>query len=308
MKVNCEVFISYSSKEKEMADLVRETLENNGLSCWMAPESIPASSGYAAEITEAISNCKVVVLILSYPSMESKWVTKEVDFAICENKPIIPFHIDDSKLNKTFQLYLNNVQHIDAYKRVKMALGDLLENVNALVGTKKSSNTRIHLKPMYREPIHNFSGRDEELALVEEKFNNHNIVTLSGIGGIGKSEIAKAYAVKSYKEKVHETVTYVDYNETIKKTIAHLDFSGFDEVSFLESLQNKDDIDSIEDALFHKKLGWLETTNNKTLLIIDGLDNYNDPDLDVINRLSMHVLITTRCHFSEWAVVKVRKI
>ena len=146
MKVNCEVFISYSSKEKEMADLVRETLENNGISCWMAPESIPASSGYAAEITEAISNCKVVVLILSYPSMESKWVTKEVDFAICENKPIIPFHIDDSKLNKTFQLYLNNVQHIDAYKRVKMALGDLLENVNALVGTNKSSNTRIHLK------------------------------------------------------------------------------------------------------------------------------------------------------------------
>ena len=44
MKVNCEVFISYSSKEKEMADLVRETLDNNGLSCWMAPESIPASS------------------------------------------------------------------------------------------------------------------------------------------------------------------------------------------------------------------------------------------------------------------------
>ena len=309
MKVNCEVFISYSSKEKEIADLVRETLENNGISCWMAPESIPASSGYAAEITEAISNCKVVVLILSYPSMESKWVTKEVDFAICENKPIIPFHIDDSKLNKTFQLYLNNVQHIDAYKRVKMALGDLLENVNALVGKEKSNNTsKIYLKPMYREPIHNFSGRDEELSLVEEKFNNHNIVTLSGIGGIGKSEIAKAYAVKSYKEKIHEIITYVDYNETIKKTIAHLEFSGFDEVSFLESLQNKDDLQSIEEALFHKKLSWLETTNNKTLLIIDGLDNYNDPDLDILNRLSMHVLITTRCHFSEWAVVKVRKI
>ena len=308
MKINCEVFISYSSKEKEMADLVRETLENNGISCWMAPESIPASSGYAAEITEAISNCKVVVLMLSYPSMESKWVTKEVDFAICENKPIIPFHIDDSKLNKTFQLYLNNVQHINAYKRVKMALGDLLENVNALVGKEKTSSGRIHLKPSYREPIHNFSGRDEELALVEEKFKNHNIVTLSGIGGIGKSEIAKAYAVKSYKEKVHDMVTYVDYNETLKKTIAHLEFSGFDEVSFLESLQNKDDIESIEDALYLKKLDWLETTNDKTLLIIDGLDNYNDPDLDILNRLSMHVLITTRCHFSEWAVVKVRKI
>lgn len=308
MNINCEVFISYSSKEKEIADLVRETLENNGVSCWMAPESIPASSGYASEITEAISNCKVVVLILSHPSMESKWVTKEIDFAICENKPIIPFHIDDSKLNKTFQLYLNNVQHIDAYKRINMALTDLLSNVNALIGDKKSVDSRIHLKPMYREPIHNFSGRNEELLLVEEKFKDHNIVTLSGIGGIGKSEIAKAYAVKSYKDNIHEIVTYVDYNESLRKTIAYLDFSGFDEVSFLESLQNKDDVSSIEDTLFKKKLGFLETTNSKTLLIIDGLDDYNDPDLDVLNRLSMHVLITTRCHFQEWAIVKVKKI
>ena len=67
----------------------------------------------------------------------------------------------------------NVIQRIRAAKigklnAAKMALGDLLENVNALVGTNKSSNTRIHLKPMYREPIHNFSGRDEELSLVEE--------------------------------------------------------------------------------------------------------------------------------------------
>ena len=294
MSINCEVFISYSSKEKEIASLVRETLENNGITCWMAPESIPASSGYASEITEAICNAKVVVLILSFPSMESKWVTKEVDFAICENKPIIPFHIDDSKLNKTFQLYLNNVQHIDAYKRIKQALGDLLDNVVALVGEKKEDSSRIYLKPMYREPIFNFRGRDNELNEIEESFKSHNVVTLSGIGGIGKSEIAKAYAVKSFKENIYEIVSYIDYKESLRKTISQLDFSNFDEASFLESLQTRNDITSIEDELFKKKLDWLETHNKKALLIIDGMDNYDDPDLDILTHLAIHVLVVTR--------------
>ena len=308
MSINCEVFISYSSKEKEIASLVRETLENNGITCWMAPESIPASSGYASEITEAICNAKVVVLILSSPSMESKWVTKEVDFAICENKPIIPFHIDDSKLNKTFQLYLNNVQHIDAYKRIKQALGDLLDNVVALVGEKKEDSSRIYLKPMYREPIFNFRGRDNELNEIEESFKTHNVVTLSGIGGIGKSEIAKAYAVKSFKENIYEIVSYIDYKESLRKTISQLDFSNFDEASFLESLQTRNDITSIEDELFKKKLDWLETHNKKALLIIDGMDNYDDPDLDILTHLAIHVLVTTRCHFSHLQTVKVNPI
>ena len=308
MSINCEIFISYSSKEKEIASLVRETLENNGITCWMAPESIPASSGYAAEITEAIANAKVVVLILSYPSMESKWVAKEVDFAICENKPIIPFRIDDSKLNRTFQLYLNNVQHIDAYKRIKMALGDLLDNVTALIGAKKEDSSRIYLKPAYREPIYNFMGRDRELEDISAAFDGHTVVALSGMGGIGKSEVAKAYAVKAYKDGLYEIVSYADYKGTLKKTISQLDFANFDEATFLESLQTRTDITSIEDELYKKKVGWLETHSKKALLIIDGMDNYDDPDLGVLSRISIDVLMTTRCHFSDLKTVRINPV
>jgi len=308
MAINCEIFISYSSKEKEVASLVRETLENNGITCWMAPESIPASSGYASEITEAIANAKVVVLILSQPSMDSRWVAKEVDFAICENKPIIPFHIDDSKLNRTFQLYLNNVQHIDAYKRIKLALGDLLDNVTALIGAKKDDAARIYLKPCYREPIYNFMGRDRELAEIKEGFRTHSVVALTGMGGIGKSEIAKAYAVKAYKEDTYEIVSYVDYKGSLKKTISQLDFSNFDEASFLESLQTRSDVTSIEDELYRKKRDWLETHSKRALLIIDGMDNFDDPDLSVLNTIAVDVLMTTRCHFAHLATVRVNPI
>ena len=308
MSINCEIFISYSSKEKDIASLVRETLENNGITCWMAPESIPASSGYAAEITEAIANAKVVVLVLSSPSMESRWVAKEVDFAICENKPIIPFHIDDSKLTRTFQLYLNNVQHNDAYRRIKLALGDLLDNVTALIGKKTEDAARIHLKPSYREPNGSFCGREAELSELTEAFRDHGVVALSGIGGIGKSEIAKAYACRAYREARYEIVSYADYKGSLRATVAQLDFSNFDEASFLEGLAEREDVTSIEEELFKKKRDWLETHTRSALLIIDGMDDLDDPDLPLLSTLSVNVLLTTRCHFGDIRTVRVSPI
>lgn len=44
------VFISYKSEQKEIALKIKDILEENGISCWMAPESIPVGSNYAAEI------------------------------------------------------------------------------------------------------------------------------------------------------------------------------------------------------------------------------------------------------------------
>lgn len=65
------VFISYSSKEIEIANQTKLVLENNGIPCWMAPQSIPAGSDYAAEIHSAITDCCAVVLFLSKTSQES---------------------------------------------------------------------------------------------------------------------------------------------------------------------------------------------------------------------------------------------
>ena len=59
-----EVFISYSSKDFERVNRIKEILETNGISCWMAPQCIPAGSNYAREIPAAIKNCKVFLTAL----------------------------------------------------------------------------------------------------------------------------------------------------------------------------------------------------------------------------------------------------
>ena len=79
------VFISYKTEEFDDANWVRATLENNGISCWMAPMCIPGGSSYAVEIPNAIKQCTVFVLILSEKSQLSKWVPRELDQAINED-------------------------------------------------------------------------------------------------------------------------------------------------------------------------------------------------------------------------------
>ena len=77
-----EVFISYSSQDSTSAETVRDVLESNGLSCWMAPRDIPGGSDYTKEIPVAIRECTVFVLILSQHAQDSQWVLKELSSAV----------------------------------------------------------------------------------------------------------------------------------------------------------------------------------------------------------------------------------
>ena len=95
-----DIFISYKSEEYPEASWVKSVLEENGLSCWMAPMSIPGGSSYAEEIEDAIENCRVYVLILSQKAQESKWVQKELDMALNREKVILPFMIENCRLQK----------------------------------------------------------------------------------------------------------------------------------------------------------------------------------------------------------------
>lgn len=112
-----EVFISYKAEEYEEARFVKTTLETNGISCWMAPESIRGGSCYAAEIPGAIRTSKVFVLILSEKCQLSKWVPRELDQAINEGKTILPFMLENCELKDDFNFYLSNVQRYAAYEK-----------------------------------------------------------------------------------------------------------------------------------------------------------------------------------------------
>lgn len=135
-----DVFISYKSEEFEEADWVRSVLEHNGISCWMAPTSITGGSSYAKEIPQAIRDCKVFVLILSEKSQISKWVPRELDQAINENKTVMPFMLENCVLKDDFNFYLSNVQRYAAYQSKAEAMEKMVREIRAILGVSSEKN------------------------------------------------------------------------------------------------------------------------------------------------------------------------
>lgn len=101
-----DVFISHSSIDKAVADKLCEELEARGLKCWIAPRDIAAGSEWAAAISDAISETKVMLLIYSHHSSQSTQVPKEINLAESWGKIVIPYKIDDAQLEGVFAYFL----------------------------------------------------------------------------------------------------------------------------------------------------------------------------------------------------------
>lgn len=110
-----DVFISYSTKNSELANKICYLLEQNKLKCWIAPRNIPSGTNYIEEITDGIKSTKIVVLIYSSYSQASKYVNNEVNMAFSNNKPILSFNIDNSLPSEEMEYNLKVSQWLPAY-------------------------------------------------------------------------------------------------------------------------------------------------------------------------------------------------
>lgn len=130
-------------------------------------------------------------------------------------------------------------------------------------------------------PCRHFLGREEELDELHTMLEENSKVFLYGIAGIGKSELAKAYA-KQYK-KYYTNILYVEYAGDLHQAVTDMDFT--------------DDLpEDGEEERFRKHNRFLRSLKDDTLLIID---NFNvtatqDSFLPVVLKYRCRILFTTR--------------
>ena len=129
-----DVFISYSSKNSQTALAVCHVLEQHKIKCWMAPRDIPAGADYGDLIDEAISACRVFVIVFSEPASLSQWVKGELNLAFTESKTIVPYRIDTTALKGAMRLILNQTHWIDAYPDAESKFGELVSAVSNALG------------------------------------------------------------------------------------------------------------------------------------------------------------------------------
>ena len=142
-----------------------------------------------------------------------------------------------------------------------------------------------------------YISRESVLSDIYNRLNEHHILYLYAIGGSGKSETAREYAEWFSKNQKYDVIQSVFYSDSLKKTIANLDFIGLkDEDRFAHT-------DEDIDRLYKYKYGLLENTSvygTNTLLIIDNYNPTSDEVIqnqDIISKLRdlhIHILFTTR--------------
>lgn len=109
-----DVFISYSTKDKTIADAVCAKLEENKIRVWIAPRDVPAGSNFGASIIKAINACKVFVLIWSAHTNTSEHIMNEVNQAFDQGITIIPFRIQNIQPTDEMRYYFGRTHWLDA--------------------------------------------------------------------------------------------------------------------------------------------------------------------------------------------------
>ena len=145
------------------------------------------------------------------------------------------------------------------------------------------------------KPCRHFCGRESELKAVHEILLAKGKLFLRGIPGIGKSELAKAYA-KAHK-KEYANILFITWSGSLKRDIAELSFS--------------DDLPSESDEeRFRRHNQFLRTLKPDTLLIIDNFNATDERDkyLPVVLNYRCRVLITTRSNLPDRDSVLVEEI
>lgn len=109
-----DVFISYSTKDKTIADAVCAKLEENKIRAWIAPRDIPAGANFGESIIRAINSCKVFVLIWSANTNTSNHILNEINQAFDNGITIIPFRIQDIQPTDEMRYYFGRTHWLDA--------------------------------------------------------------------------------------------------------------------------------------------------------------------------------------------------
>jgi len=134
------VRVYHSGRQRGEAELAARlgicaALEQSGIRCWIAPRDVRAGKSFPGEITRAIQQSKVMLLIFSRHSNSSEQVLREVQLAVDCHVPIVRLRIEDIPLSDDLRYYLSTPHWLDALSHplskhippVAAAIKELLE-------------------------------------------------------------------------------------------------------------------------------------------------------------------------------------
>ncbi len=109
------IFISHSSRDRDMAYRMIADLEKRGIPCWISSRDIEPGDDYQKSIVDALNASPAMVLLFSDHANNSKEIPREMAIASDKNKPVIPVRIEDVVPKHALAYSLTNAQFLDLF-------------------------------------------------------------------------------------------------------------------------------------------------------------------------------------------------
>ena len=134
-----DVFVSYASGDKQVADAACATLESHGIRCWIAPRDVLPGIHYGEAIIDAIHECRIMVLVFSSKANLSGHIPKEIERAVSQGITVMPLRIEDVAPAKSLDYFIGSVHWLDALTPpLEVHLQRLAANVQTLLSRSDS--------------------------------------------------------------------------------------------------------------------------------------------------------------------------
>jgi tetratricopeptide (TPR) repeat protein len=309
-----DFFISYTGCDESWATWIAETLENVGYTVTIMAWDFRPGMLFPVEMDKAIKNTKQLVAVLSKAYCKAFQPKKEwaAFHAMKKVDNIIPVRIEDFKPKGLWgaPCYIDLVNKNEQDAKRELLKGVSKEGVprtgSAFPGG--GSNSAAAVESVARVPYPgkstvtcglpnrnpHFTGREEILKTIHQTFEKGELIartqSLTGLGGIGKSQIAAEYAYRYAKDYTHIAWVNAENDGTI--------YASLEAFALGNGIVNKKaKYESAE--LLNAVRNWL-SENDNWLFIFDNaseersLMNYLPQDTDH----RRHVLITSR--YKNW--------
>ena len=208
------------------------------------------------------------------------------DYDFCEIKEKYPELTPDffEKLGEFFNKTLSaNISN--RYKQMRDVINSLTEL------QELCSEKRLFIESNFTYDTNSFIGREEEIDEIKQKLQSANIIFLYGIGGIGKTELAKKVTYEYMEQERKATVLFISYQNNIVDSVCS-DNVEIQNLTYSDKESNEE--------LFKRKLKIMKSLlTKKDLIIIDNFDVEFDEHLEELFECKCKFLVTTRFDFRD---------
>jgi hypothetical protein len=132
--VTAPIFISYSSKDRDMAETICRALEARGHQCWISCRDVPPGQNFQEAIVQALRSARVMLLVFTANANNSDEIKKELVLAGRHRVTVVPIRVEDVVPSDAFAYELATRQWIDLYsdwekeiERLAVRIGQILQ-------------------------------------------------------------------------------------------------------------------------------------------------------------------------------------